>query len=70
MMKEKFTRSTKAWLKTQDLAIKSCDINIEYYKKCIANLHASIAAEQLERKTKIEMKVEALKNLKKILSSK
>ena len=67
-MKKEFAKSTKAWLRTQDISIKSCDINIAYYKTCISNFRASIIAEKAERKAKVEMRAKVLKNLKQTLS--
>lgn len=63
-----YIKTAKQWLVTQELSIKSCEINIEYYKKQIVHLQKSIVAEQKERKVKIDMKAEVVSNLKRIES--
>lgn len=70
MFAEKFKAAAEAWLRTQDISIESCDINIEHYKKQISVLQKLIYAEQEERKAKIEMKVAVLENLKKVTAKK
>ena len=66
-MDKNWIKQAEAWLKTQELSIESCDINIRFYREQIANLNQSIAAELAEKKTKIVARdaiAETLKNHK------
>lgn len=65
MKKESFIKATEAWLRNQDLAIESSDLNIKHLQQQISMFQKMIAAEQEERKTKIELKVEVLEALEK-----
>lgn len=66
----KFIKATKAWLKTHELVIESCDQNIAFYRKQIALLQKQIAAEQKEKLLKIDLKNDILKTLRKAESEK
>lgn len=59
-----YIEATKAWLKTHALVITSCDDNIAFYKKQVNNFKKMIAAELIEKKLKIKLKNEVVKNLK------
>jgi hypothetical protein len=58
-----YIKATKAWIKTHSLVIQSSDDNIAFYKKQVSNFKKMIAAELIEKKTKIELNNEVMKNL-------
>ncbi len=50
-----YVQSTEAWMKTQQLSIDSCDLNIEFFNRQIDLLNRSIDAESAEKTEKIRL---------------
>jgi hypothetical protein len=57
-----YIESMKAWNKTQELVIKSCDLNIKQFKEQIEFINQQIECEEKEKAAKILLRNHSIDN--------